>query len=195
MMILLLAALCLSACGSKTAEPLEVQYKENYVNLTAFSGNAVVTADYGEQLYQYQVEVSGDLTQGRMDITAPDSVAGTGFTWSGGEGVVDYDTVTLETGELSPDGLSPADAMPVVLDALARGNTQSSCEEQLNQEPVICMELTNPNLQEGQEQVTVWLSREDGTLRRAEIAWEGTTVITLSFTEFSYTYSESEIEG
>lgn len=195
MMILLLAAFCLTACGSGTAEPLEVQYKENYVNLTGFSGEAVVTADYGEQLYQYRVDVSGDLTQGRMDVVAPDSIAGTGFTWSGGEGTVSYDTVTLETGELSPDGLSPADAMPVILDALSRGNLLSSCEEQLEQEPVLCLELTNPSQQEGSERVTAWLSREDGALRRAEIAWEGTTVITMAFPEFTYTYSEAEIEG
>jgi outer membrane lipoprotein-sorting protein len=47
--------------------------------------------------------------------------------------------------------------------------------------------LDNPNYTEsGTSWLTVWADAEDFILRRAEIAWEGETVIQMEFEEFSY---------
>ena len=45
--------------------------------------------------------------------------------------------------------------------------------------------------------VLAWLAREDGALRRAEVTKDGTTVVTCRFTEFTYTYDDTnqETEG
>ena len=42
-----------------------------------------------------------------------------------------------------------------------------------------------------------WLAGREGALRRAEVTKDGTTVVTCRFTEFTYTYDDTnqETEG
>ena len=185
MMTLLLLCL-LAGCGEQTTAR-EDKALEQYAALTSFSGQVEVTADYGALVYQYEVALSGGLTAGRLEVKAPENIAGTAFSWSEGGGTVSYDDVSLETGALSPDGLSPADAMPLFLTALTTGKLKNSCEELLNGEETLRLTLANPSYPEGMSEVTVWLSGEDFSLRRGEIAWEGETVVTYSFTQFVFT--------
>lgn len=194
MMTLLLLCL-LAGCGANESSAPDEQVRENYAALTSFSGRAQVTADYGEKVYQYEVTLAGDLTGGRLEVTAPESIAGTGFNWSDGGGSASFEDVTLETGALSSDGLSPVDAMPLILNALTTGKLTASCEETLEGEEALRLTLANPSYPEGTSAVLVWLSSEDNALRRAEITWEGTTVITYVFTDFTFTTDPQMIEG
>ena len=192
MMTLLLV---LTGCGGNANESIEHKVRQNYAALAEFSGRALVTADYGDKVYQYEVEMFGDLDSGSLKVLSPESIAGTGFHWSDDAGSVSYDDVALETGRLSPDGLSPVDAMPLVLEALTTGRLLAFGEEMLEGEETFFLELANPTFQEGAGTVLVWLSPEDHGLRRCEITWDGTTVITCSFTQFTFTTDEYELEG
>lgn len=193
MMTLLLV---LTACGGgNEAVSQDAKLRQSYAALTSFSGQAQVTADYGDKVYQYDVAVAGDLKSGTLEVKAPESIAGASFSWSDGGGSVAYDGVSLETGGLSPDGLSPTDAMPVILTALTAGKQLAAGKETLAGEETVFLELANPSYPEGTSAVSVWLAGEDGALRRAEISWEGTTVITWNFTAFSFTSEQQETEG
>lgn len=190
--------LLLSGCGGgNETTSQDARLRRSYAELTSFAGEARVTADYGDKVYQYDVSVSGDLTSGTLEVRSPEAIAGAGFSWSDGGGVMTYEEVSLETGALSPDGLSPADAMPLILNALATGKQLAAGEETIDGEKTLFLELANVNYQEETSTVCVWLAQESGALRRAEITWEGSTVITCSFTEFSYTFdlSNQETEG
>ena len=193
MMTLLLG---LSACaGAQSASGLDAKYRARYAALTEFSGQCTVTADYGSAVYEYAVAISGDLTQGETTVTAPENIAGISFRWTDEDGTLVYDGVTLETGELSPDGLSPADAVPMILNALATGQQLSTGEQKLNGEEVLFLELANPETAAEENHVLCWLSCGDGALRRAEVTGSGRTVVTLIFSDFSYTYDTQKIEG
>lgn len=108
-----------------------------------------------------------------------------------------YEGVSLETGALSEDGLSPADAMPMILETLATGRQISTGGQKLDGEDTIYLELANPAYPDESSTVLAWLAREDGALRRAEVTKDGTTVVTCRFTEFTYTYDDTnqETEG
>ena len=192
MPLILAAALLLCGCSAGGQTAAAERLRKNYVNLTSYETTAEIAADYGTYVYQFAAEITGDAEGGRLTIRQPDNIAGIVFSWSAGSGRAELEEVTLETGDLSPDGLSPADAMPVILDSLARGSMVSACEETLEGETVQSLELTNPSLPGDSEMISVWLSAEDGSLRRAEIAWGGTTVITCVFSDFHYTYQETE---
>ena len=186
MMTLLLG---LSACaGAQSASGLDAKYRARYAALTEFSGQCTVTADYGSAVYEYAAAISGNLTQGETTVTAPENIAGISFRWTDAAGKLVYDGVTLETGALSPDGLSPADAMPMILNALAAGRQLSTGEQKLDGENVLFLELANPKAEAEDNHVLCWLSCSDGALRRAEVTSGGMTVVTLIFSEFSYTY-------
>ena len=190
MMTLLLG---LTACaGGQGASGWDAKYRSYYAALTGFSGRCVVMADYGTKVYEYELALSGDLTQGEAEVTAPENIAEIRFRWTDEGGTLVYDGVTLETGELSPDGLSPADAMPVVLTALAEGRQISAGEQKLDGEDVIFLELANPKVLDEENRVLCWLAKSDGALRRAEVLSAGMTVVTLVFSEFTYTYDMQE---
>ena len=187
--------LALTACGEGgMTMNLDARYLQRYAALTGFEARAEVTADYGERVYQYQVALQGDLTQGSLEVLSPEGVAGCAFHWSEGGGEMSYEGVTLETGRLSDDGLSPADAMPLILNTLTTGRQCSAGRQTLEGEETVCLELSNPAYPEGTSTVLVWLGEEDGGLRRAEVTYDGATVITLAFTSFSFTYSETNQE-
>ena len=110
----------LSACGEgRESAGLDARFRRYYAALSSFTARAQVTADYGERVYQYELAMSGDLTQGSLEVLSPENIAGAGFSWAEGGGSMSYEGVSLETGALSEDGLSPADAMPMILETLA----------------------------------------------------------------------------
>lgn len=190
--------LVLSACGEGSESAgLDARFRQYYAALTSFTARAQVTADYGERVYQYELAMSGDLTQGALEVLSPENIAGAGFSWAEGGGSMSYEGVSLETGALSEDGLSPADAMPMILETLATGRQISTGEQKLDGEDTIYLELANPAYPDESSTVLAWLAREDGALRRAEVTKDGTTVVTCRFTEFTYTYDDTnqETEG
>ncbi len=191
MMTLLL--LLLSGC--RGAEAPHERYRRDYQDLTSYEGEAEVTADYGDKVYQYQITLQGNERGGEVEVTEPASIAGTGYRWQKGSCTALCGDITLATGHLSEDGLSPADAMPVLLAALASGREIAAEEQTLDGKDVLFLELSNPNRPEEASRVQVWLDRSNGALCRGEILWQDKTVITVDFNHFSYTAQQTKIEG
>lgn len=50
------------------------------------------------------------------------------------------------------------------------------------------LEFTNPDWTDEDSTVCAWLAVDGGALRRAEVRWQGTTVVTYEFSTFDYTY-------
>lgn len=192
-MMTLLLLFALSGC--KAAEAPHERYRRDYRDLTAYSGEAEVTADYGDKTYQYQITISGDDQGGGVTVTEPEAIAGTGYRWNKGSCTAAYEDITIATGHISEDGLSPADAMPVLLEALGSGREIAAEEQKLDGKETLFLELSNPNYPEELSRVQVWLDKANGALCRGEILWQDHTVITIDFDAFSYTAKQSEIEG
>lgn len=189
--VLCMAVLC-TGC-QVTANKPETRVKELrklYQTMESLHATADITADYGERIYQYSVAIEGDVSSGSMTVQSPENIAGTVLQWSDGTTSLSYDSVTLETGDLTDSGLSPADAMPVVL-AACRGGLLLECgEELLDGETVLFAKLENPNQQ--QSAVSCWFSAEDETLKRAELEDNGRRVITLDFSSFELSFEPFE---
>ena len=159
-----------------------------YGKLEGFTAQAEVTADYGQRVYGYSVDIKGDLTSGTMTVTEPENIAGTVLTWTDGKTELEYDGAVLDTGALSKSGLSPADAMPAVLTACRNGTVVDCCPDTLEEQSVLYATLDAGN-QDG-NQVACWFQPESYALSRAEVLQDGQVVITLSFTEFSFQMTE-----
>ena len=67
MMILLLSA-CTGGAEGNEAEELALQIRGEYLAMSSCAGQAAITADYGQRVYQYELAVaSRPALQGRMD--------------------------------------------------------------------------------------------------------------------------------
>ena len=188
-------ALLLSGCGIGEAKPEQeaLRLRETYQNLTGFQAQAEVTADYGDRAYQYTVRCAGNAQAGSLTVIAPESIAGAGAAWEDGKTALEYEGISLETGQLSPDGLSPADALPVILSACANGAlTESGWADWGEGEQSLYLLLQNPAAQESQ--IAIWAAPETWALRQAEIRWEEQRVISFTFTDFTLETAEPSTE-
>lgn len=180
--------LLLTGCGVREPSPDQeaLDLRTTYLSMVSFQAAADITADYGDRAYQYTAQCQGNAREGTLTVTAPASIAGTGTAWENGETALEYDGISLETGQLSPDGLSPADALPVILSACQSGALVESGWTEWGEEGKCLYLLTqNPNTDAQESRVALWADPETYALRQAEILWEEDRVISFVFTDFT----------
>lgn len=185
--ISLALALLLTGCaaGEQGPDQAALDLRSAYLSMSGMEAQAEVTADYGDRAYQYTVSCRGTAEEGSLTVIAPDSIAGTGTEWKDGQTRLDYDGISLETGPLSPDGLSPADALPVILSACQSGAIlESGWTSWGETEHCLYLLTQNPNTASQESKVALWADPETGSLLQAEVLWEEHRVISFSFTEF-----------
>ena len=107
----LMMTLSLSACGGggggSEAEELALTIRGEYLAMTSCAAQAVVTADYGQRVYRYELSAAVNGEEALFTLTAPETVAGLTARIEEDEGWLEYDGAILETGELAPGGLTP----------------------------------------------------------------------------------------
>ena len=126
------SALLLTGCtggGSSTKGKLEAA-QSVYRTMSGCTAQAEITADYGQRVYGYTVDLTVKGGSGVMTVKEPENLAGTVLTWSDGETQLAFDGAELDTGALSDSGLSPADAMPTILTACQGGEIVDCCMEE-----------------------------------------------------------------
>lgn len=177
-MLCLLFPLCACHAAPSPEQQIE-EIRSLYTSAEAFTATAEITADYGERVYVYQVEAEGGSSAGSMQVTAPESIAGTVLQWAEDDTSLICDGVTLETGTLTQSGLSPADMIPTIFSALSSG-TLSECST--DQEGILTAELQHPN--DAAVTLTCRFDGESRMLKQAELAENGRRVLTMVFSDF-----------
>lgn len=196
---MILSLSLLTSCsfgGGVSAEEQALTLREIWLDMESFQAAADVTADYGDRAYQYQVTCSGNAEAGELLVVSPEAIAGTGTAWADGETVLEYDGVSLETGQLSPDGLSPADALPVILAACQSGAILEAGWEDWGEEQQCLYLLTeNPKTNAEESRIALWADPNSGALYQAEILWAGERVIQITFIDFIISAASVEETG
>lgn len=111
----------LCSCGRSSPEQRIEAVRNLYGSAEGITATAELTADYGERVYSYTVSIEGSAKNGSMTVKAPENIAGMTLCWNGEDTALEYEGIALETGSLTAGGLSPAEAVPVILSACASG--------------------------------------------------------------------------
>lgn len=112
------------------AEELALQIRGEYLAMSSCAGQAAITADYGQRVYQYELAVAVDGEETTLTLSAPDTVAGITARVTGQDGQLEYDGLSVETGPLDPEGLSPVSAVPALLEGARSGYIVSCALEE-----------------------------------------------------------------
>ena len=183
--VLMTMPLLLAACGGtgmSEAEELALTIRGEYLETTRWTGRAAVTADYGQRVYQYEMTVTASQEETVLTLTMPENISGITARIVGKEGLLEYDGLSVETGPLDGEGLTPVSAIPVQLEA-ARSGYMTTCT--LEEEGLLRVECGEP---EGSPDsgriVTLWFDGETHALRKGEISVDGFRVILCEWTEF-----------
>ena len=192
----LMMTLLLTACGGsgeESPENLAARIRAEYLSLSGWSAEVFMTADYGDRVYEFTVDATwareGDTV---LTITAPELVAGITARLSDGVGYLEYEGASLSTGPIG-DGMNPLEAVPFVMEQVTAGYmARCSFVEEGEQKllRVLCREA------EGNEgtggECTLYFDVDSHDLVRAELSWDGVTVLTARLNEFTKEMSDGE---
>ena len=180
-------ALLLAGCGRlevSEAEQLALEIRGEYLELERCSASLEITADYGQRVYQFEMDAQVQGEDAVLTLTAPETVAGLTARWVGEAGTLEYDGVAVETGSLDPEGLDPVSAFPVLLEA-ARSGYMAACALE-EDGAVLRVDCGDPAGTPGQgTETTLWFDGETGALLRGEIRVDGFRVIGCTCTAFT----------
>ena len=195
--LMMIPALLLTGCGKKSdgerAEELLTEVRGEYLEAAVCTGQAAITADYGQRVYTYDLTFSWQREgETVLTITGPENVAGTVARIAEGETVLEYDGVMVETGPLDAAGLSPIDAVPAILTCLREGFLAECVLEDWDGETRLHLISRDPNAEPGTGTETdLWLDRESLAIVRAELSDGGFTVLRCDCAGFVMTLPES----
>lgn len=183
--LMILFCLLLTACGrQKTLEAAEAIGKL-YAELDSASMQVALEADFGDRVsafsLQYQYSSEGRST---VEILAPEEVRGVKAHIEAGQTELVFDGLILETGPLPGTGLTPVDALPVMLRTWGHGYVDSTGQETI--EDNSCVRVVYKSTVAGtQIEHNVWFSADTYKPVKAEILSDGVRIISCVFETFS----------
>ena len=198
MFCVLMMTLLLSGCGAEekklTADECALQLRTKYLASEMCEGSAVVTADYGERVYGFTFDFTwkrdGETV---LNVTAPKELEGLKATVEDGSGRLEFHGVSLGTGDLTGEGMTPLEYLPAVMNYINDGYmAECSFEPQEDRETLrILFREPTVKPQNGLECV-LWFDRETFDILRAELSYDGTMVLRSDFTFFTLGENEHE---
>lgn len=182
--------LLLTACGAgvgSAAEEAALQIRAEYLAMETCTASMEITADYGQRVYVYSVDMTWAREgETRLTVTAPENVAGVSARIAEGSTWLEYDGAAIDTGPLSPDGLSPVDAAAALLAAAREGFMAECVAETLGETAAVRVSCRDAEVPAGSGVETdLWFDAQTHALLRGEIAVDGFTVIQCVFTVFT----------
>lgn len=184
-------ALLLTSCGRGSSSEATIrELRSPFGADSVLTARAELTADYGERIYEYTVDIQGTEREGKLTVEKPENIAGTVLGWSDGSTTLTSEDVTLETGPLTERGLTPADALPTLLSACAEGTLLEY--QPAGEDGLLYAQLEVP--ERSDETVSCWFEERSGALKRCTLAEQGVTVLTLEFSHFKLTPAPAQGE-
>lgn len=183
----LMTTLLLAGCGTagvSEAEELALTIRGEYLAMDRCAVQAAVTADYGQRVYQYEMAVSVNGEGTSLTLSAPETVAGLTARLSGEENLLEFDGVSVETGPLDGDGLTPVSALPALLEAARSGYITACALEEDG--TLLRMDCGDPAGSPGTgTEYILWFDAAAHTLVRGEVSVDGFRVILCEFSGFT----------
>ena len=139
---LMISSLVLSACGgaAQWEDDLSKQ-RETWNAAETLRFTADVCADLGEDVFECTLECVYTPEELSMTILAPELAKGITARKSAGDTVLSYDGLELVVGTLTNTRLSPADAVPQLLQALLQGHVTAIYEEKTDETSILCVQV------------------------------------------------------
>ncbi|NLA87119.1 MAG: hypothetical protein GX847_07545 [Clostridiales bacterium] len=178
LMITLVTSLLLSSCKSAGGgHELALEIRAGLIKADKLEITTSVRADYGDRVYDFTFNYSGNADTGEIAITAPEAIAGLKAEVSVSGGTLEYDGAVLDTGAVTKDGLSPAEALPVLISQWQTGYISGCNHEKLGDFDTLAV---TTDISETVRQRT-WFDVKSHLPVRSELTDSGKTVITCEF--------------
>ena len=179
----MISMLLLTGCGGgvSRAEQEALSLRGEYLELNACTAQTEITADYGQRVVRYTADAAVEGEHTVLNLTAPETVAGITVHLDGQDSTLEYDGMTVETGVLDGEKLTPLNAIPALLEAVRSGYI-TACS--YTDEELLRVDCGDPELGPGKgRETSLWFDGE-GNLLRGELSQDGRLVVSCDFSEF-----------
>ena len=182
-----MTTLLLAGCGKaggNEAEELALAIRGEYLAMEGCAAQVSVTADYGQRVYQYELALEEAGEEAVLTLSAPDTVAGLTARLSGEDSFLEFDGVSVETGPLDGEGLTPVSAVPALLEAARSGYITACAMEEDG--ALLRVDCGDPAGSPGTgTEAALWFDAATHALVRGEISVDGFRVILCGFEGFT----------
>lgn len=172
-----LLVVSLSACKSAPSGDVLDGIREELRGALAVNFTADIRADYGERVFDFSVTCAASGGTGTLTINSPEIIAGAKVLYSDGATTLSVGDAEIYTGEILPGGLSPVDAVPVMLDTWKNGLVTETVRERYGGEECIAAIFRIDD----DVELRTWFSEATSLPARAEFIFDGYTVIAADF--------------
>lgn len=202
--LLLIPLLLLTGCrrgdgalpgvGEPTPEEEARQLRTVYLAAKGCSGTVEVTADYGLRVYEFTLDFTWRRAgESVLTVTAPEELAGLTARIAEGEARLEFDGVSLGTGDLTGEGLTPMELLPGLMEYADEGYMAECVFEQLGEQETLRILFRDPEAAAGTGAECVqWFERGTHALVRCELSWNGELVLSGNFSDFTLGDESSE---
>lgn len=178
----LLSILVLSGCKNAENElSRAMALREQILSSNGCTFDAVVTADYGDQIYTFsmacQADNQGDLT---FTVTDPESISGISGTVTQKGGHLTFDGKALSFEMLADGQVTPVTAPWLLIRTLRSGYLSACGKDEDNLKLAI-----DDSYEDNALHLDIWIDPQDTPIR-AEILWQGQRVVSIEVRNFSY---------
>jgi len=181
----LMTALCMTfcACGSKSGtDQLAKDINKDMAGMKSLVTIVSVTADYGERVYKYKLRCSYKEGMTELEVLEPEGIKGLkAHVTEKGIGL-ELGGITLDTGSLFGNGLSPLEGIPMMIKAWKDGYVTETKREKLNGSEMLAMSYDlSVTGSESKITHTVWFDAKSRLPIKAEILSDGYRVLECTF--------------
>ena len=192
---LMMTLLFCAGCGGQKideAEQMALDIRSRYLSMSGCTAMLEITADYGDRVFECALEL--DHTAGGdtvLTVTEPEILRGVTARLKDGNSYLEFDGLMLDTGPLSPEGYSPIDCVPFLLEQIRGGFISRWGLETLGEQECVRFTTGDPAGQTGEgTECELWFDKESFALMKGEIAVDGSMVLRCDVREFSWKEKE-----
>ncbi len=179
--LMLTMSLLLVGCGQEDQMDQALELRKKLLNGSGCSFEAVVTADYGEEIYTFTMECSQDV-EGKFTFTVkdPDTISGISGTISDQNGHLVFDDQILLFETVCEGQITPVTAPWLVLHTLRSGYLAACGKDGENMKMSI-----DDSYKEDALHLDIWADPMSIPIR-GEILWNERRVLTVDIRNFQF---------
>lgn len=192
----LLTALLLCGCTAggdtqtetkTTPDTLFQEIRTEYQALSGVNGTAQVTADYGQRIYDFTLDFTWQREgETVLTVTSPAELSGLTAVVGPEESYLEFQGMSLGTGDLTGEGLTPLEYLPMMMEEITGGYVAECFFETVGETQTLRILCRDPEVKAGEGlEINLWFNCSDHTLLRAELSQDGYLVLQSEFTSFT----------
>jgi len=178
----LMISLLLTGCGSLGAEGKLKDRRESLAEAGEISFTADVTANLGSEVFDCTLNCTWTPEKLRLEVTAPESIAGIRTEFSDGKLSLGFGDVLLGVGTAEDGEITPVSAVPMLISALQSGFFRKVWRERDGETALLAADIYLSET----GALTVWFAEDSLNPVHAEFSQEGSTVLKSTIRDFTY---------